>query len=78
MRAIILAVLVAAGIGLAGAPTVSAAPISGTAIGENATHDTNITKVQHWRWRSHRRWGSGGGWGGPGCHVQGSSRWVRC
>ena len=80
MRAFILAVLVALGIGLAGTPTVSAAPISGTAIGETATQDGVVTKVQHWRWGSRRgghwRWGSGGGWRG-GCHVRGWSRW-RC
>ena len=76
MRAIILAVLVAVGIGLAGAPTVSAAPISGAAIGENASHDSNVTKVQHWRWGSgrHWRWGSRG----PRCHYRGYSRWYRC
>jgi hypothetical protein len=84
MRAIILAVLVAVGIGLAaGASTVSAAPINGAAIGENASHDNNLTKVQHWRYRSgrrggggHWRWGSRG-YGGGGCHVRGWSRW-RC
>lgn len=69
MRAIILAVLVAAGIGLAATPTVSAAPANGVAIGATANHESNLTKVQHWRWGS-RRWRGG-------CHVRGWSRW-RC
>jgi hypothetical protein len=62
MRAIFLAVLIAAGIGLVGASNISAAPIGGAAIGESANHDSNVMKVQHWRWGSggHYRWGSRG------------------
>jgi hypothetical protein len=88
MRAIILAALVAVGVGLAGMPTVSAAPISGAAIGENVSHDGSVTKIQHWRWGSRRgghfRWGSRGGhwrWGSrqrSRCHLRFRSAFVRC
>lgn len=67
MRAIILAVLVAAGIGLVGAANVSAAPINGAAVG---APDSNITTVQHWRWGSRGRWHR--------CHYRRWSRWGRC
>ena len=71
MRATLLAVVAAAGIGLAGAGGVSAAPINGLAIGQAADATNQIETVQHWRWGSggHRRWGSGGGhwrWGSRG------------
>lgn len=59
MRAIVFAVLLAAGIGLAGAVTpASAAPANGAAISDTAKLANPITQVQHWRWRS-RRWGWG-------------------
>jgi hypothetical protein len=72
MRAIILAVLVAVGIGLVGASNVSAAPANGVAIGENAGHSNDVTQV-YWRrgWRG-RGWRGGGGWG---CHVRRWSGW---
>jgi hypothetical protein len=70
MRAIFLAVLVAAGIGLVGASNVSAAPANGVAIGENAAQNSNVTQVQHWRWRSGRHWNR--------CHARRWSRWYRC
>jgi hypothetical protein len=59
MRAIILAVLVAAGIGLSLTPTVSAAPANGFIINESATVNNPAVQV-HWRgrsawWRCHRR-----------------------
>ncbi len=75
MRAIILAVLVAAGIGLVGTSGVSAAPASGVAIGEAARVDNAIVQVQHWRRRSHWRWGSRSY---RRCHMSGWSRMVRC
>jgi len=85
MRATLLAVVAAAGIGLAGASGVSAAPINGLAIGQAADATNQIETVQHWRWGSggHRRWGSGGHyrWGSRGfrrCHGPYSSRWWRC
>ena len=85
MRATLLAVVAAAGIGLAGANGVSAAPINGAAIGQAADATNQIETVQHWRWGSggHRRWGSGGHyrWGSRGfrrCHGRYSSRFWRC
>ena len=68
MRAIILAAIVAAGIGFIGTPGVSAAPANGVAIGENAAHNGIVTKVQHWRWGSRGRWR---------CHARRWSGW-RC
>jgi hypothetical protein len=77
MRALILAALVAAGIGLGFMPTVNAAPANGVAIGEGADVSNSVVKVQHWGRRSHWRWGSrGGGWNR--CHARHWSRWFRC
>ena len=70
MRAIILAGLVAVGIGLAFTPTVNAAPANGIAISEDAAQNSNVTKVQHWRWGSRRHWRR--------CHHRRWSRWYRC
>jgi hypothetical protein len=87
MRGILLAMLVAAGVGLVGSAGVSAAPINGAAIGQAADTTNAVEQVQHWRWGSggHRRWGSGGGhwrWGSRGvgrrCHRPWSSRWWFC
>jgi len=88
MRGILLAMLVAAGIGLAGSAGVSAAPINGAAIDNAADATSPVETVQHWRWGSggggHWRWGSGGHWRwgsrGPGrrCHRPWSSRWWWC
>lgn len=85
MRAILLAVIAAAGIGLAGSAGVSAAPINGSAIGQAADATNQIETVQHWRWGSGgRRWGYRGGhyrWGSRGfrrCHGRYSSRYWRC
>jgi hypothetical protein len=70
MRAIILALLVAAGIGFAGTANVSAAPANGAAIHDTATLNNPVVKVQHSRWRS-RHWRH---W----CHTRRWSRWRRC
>ena len=87
MRGTLLAMLVAAGIGLVGtAGSVSAAPINGAAIGAAADQTGAVEHVQHWRWGSggHRRFGSRGGhwrFGSRGvrrCHRIYSSRWVPC
>lgn len=87
MRKIILATLVAAGMGLAGTAGVSAAPINGSVIGDAANRTSQVDTVQHWRWGSggHRRWGSGGGhwrWGSRPvrrlCHRPYSSRMRPC
>ena len=72
MRGILLAMLVAAGIGLVGSAGVSAAPINGAVIGDAANTTSPVEQVQHWRWGSrggHYRWGSRGGhwrWGSRG------------
>ena len=88
MRGTLSAMLVAAGIGLVGTVGVSAAPISGAAIGDAANAASSVEQVQHWRWGSggHWRWGSGGGghwrWGSRGirrlCHRPYSSRMRPC
>ena len=54
MRGILLAMLVAAGIGLVGSAGVSAAPINGAAIGNAADATSPVETVQHWRWGSGR------------------------
>src|SRR5260370_16643298 len=76
MRTILLAMLVAAGMGLAGTSGASAVPVNGAAIGDIAAD--HVTQVQwgHGRWRSfggggHGRWGIVGGrrdgrWGSYG------------
>ena len=77
MRAIFLAVLFAAGIGLVGASNVSAAPANGVAIGDGANQNSNVAQVQHWRWGNRRGgWRRGGGWNR--CHARRWSRWYRC
>jgi hypothetical protein len=86
MRGILLAMLIAAGIGLVGSADVSAAPMSGAAIGNAANAASPVETVQHWRWGSGGgRWGGYGGhwrWGsrGPGrrCHRPWNSRWWWC
>lgn len=79
MRAFILAVLVAMGIGLATAPTVSAAPASGVVIDDIAAQNSNVDQVQHRRWGSRRgghwRWGSRGS---RRCHFRYRSGFYRC
>ena len=89
MRMIIVAGLPAAGIGLAASSGASAAPANGAIIGDLATANGQVTKVQHWRWGSgghwrwgsggfggHWRWGSGGHWrwGSHGGHWRWGSR----
>jgi len=84
MRGILLAMLLAAGIGLVGSAGVSAAPINGSVIGDAANAASPVETVQHWRWGSRGRWGGRGGhwrWGSRGvrrCHRIYSSRWVPC
>lgn len=74
MRAIILAVLVAVGIGLGFTPTVNAAPASGSSIGQSADVNNPVVNV-HWRGRSGWGWRRGWRGGGGGCHVYRWSRW---
>jgi hypothetical protein len=64
MRAIVLATVLAAGIGLAGTAPTLAAPINGAAITQAADAAKMIEPVRwwhhryHWRWHRHyyRRW----------------------
>jgi hypothetical protein len=49
MRSIFMAVILAAGIGLVGTAGVSAAPISGTAIGSAVDSTSLIEQVQRYR-----------------------------
>jgi hypothetical protein len=72
MRAILLAAIVAAGIGFIGTSTASAAPANGVTIGETANTNQSIVKVQHWRWGS-RRYHRGY----RRCHYRYRS-WGRC
>jgi len=87
MRGTLLAMLVAAGVGLAGTAGVSAAPINGAVIGDAANSTSTVEHVQHWRWgsRGGRRWGGGGGHHRFGsrpirrlCHRPYSSRMRPC
>jgi hypothetical protein len=89
MRGMILAMLLAAGIGLAAVPGTSAAPVTdGAALNDIVAGVQPVEQVQHWRWGSrggHWRWGSRGGhwrWGSrrPArlCHRPYSSRMWRC
>ena len=77
MRGIILAAIVAAGVGLVGTASVSAAPANGVTINDSANINDSVVKVQHWRWGSrgwrYRHWR--GGW--YRCHYRHRS-WGRC
>src|ERR1700674_882595 len=46
MRGFLLAILVAAGLGLAGTSGVSAAPVNGAVIGDAATASDHVTQVR--------------------------------
>jgi hypothetical protein len=69
MRAIILAAIVAAGIGFIGTQTASAAPANGVTINETATTANAVVKA-HWNGRSR--------WWRRGCHHRRWSSWGRC
>ena len=81
MRSILIAMLIAGGLGLVGTSNASAAPVTGSAAREAATLLDPVEKVQHWRWGS----GGGGGhwrWGSRPrprlCHRPYTSRVFRC
>jgi hypothetical protein len=77
MRAIILAALLAAGLGVVGVSNVSAAPANGIVLGDAANQNSNVSHVQHWRWGSgDRRWRRYHRWNR--CHARRWSRWYRC
>ena len=71
MRALMLALLLAAGVALFGTTSsVSAAPANGVTINDQANTTSAVVHVQHWRWRSrHFR---------PRCHYRRWSRWGWC
>jgi hypothetical protein len=73
MRKILVATLIAGGVGLTAVPGATAAPLSGPAVRDAATVvDQTVPVGWHNRWRSHWRWGSRGG------HWRwGSRRWWR-
>ncbi|EJW11526.1 hypothetical protein A33M_3056 [Rhodovulum sp. PH10] len=89
MRGTILAIMVAAGLGLAGAGSATAAPLNGAGLLSTQNLANAVEQAQwhgsrrsHWRWgsrgyhnpgRSHWRWGSR-----RRCHWRGRSVWGRC
>lgn len=81
MRKFLMASVVAAGVGLLGVSTGSAAPVTdGGVLKQLSDMNSQTTQVGwHNRWRSHWRWGSRGGGGGGGrCHVRWRSWWHPC
>jgi hypothetical protein len=64
MKALTLALVTSAGIGLFAVSASSAAPVSGADIGTAASADQLKQNVQYWRWRDHWRhhWGWHRGW----------------
>jgi len=78
MRKVLIASLLAAGIGFIAAPAGYSAPVNNTVLKQITDMDSVTTQVGfHNRWRSHWRWGSRGGGGGGGrCHVRWRS-WSR-
>ena len=76
MRKVLIASLVAAGIGFIAAPAGQAAPVNNTVLKQLTDMDSSTTQVgfrhRHWRW--------GRGWGGGGhrCHVRWRSGWFWC
>jgi hypothetical protein len=81
MRKIVIATLLAGGIGFVGVSAGSAAPVNNTALKQAASVNNPTIHVQHWRWGSrwggHWRWGSR--WRGPGRRCHGPlSRWWWC
>jgi hypothetical protein len=75
MRSIVFATLIAAGLGLAGATTASAAPVNGAVINDTATATSgHVIKVQHW-WERSRHWRH---WHRHRCHFRHWSRWGWC
>jgi hypothetical protein len=76
MRKVLLASLIAAGIGFVAAPAGQAAPVNNTVL-KQLTDMDSVTQVGwHSRYRSHWRWGSRGG--GGRCHVRWRSWWRPC
>jgi predicted phage tail protein len=74
MRTLLAALLIAGGVGLAGASAVSAAPTSGLLLGEGSNLTGGIAQQAHWRYRSRWRWHHRGG----RCHRRYRSWWHWC
>ena len=74
MRSMLIASLVAAGLGVGAASSSMAAPVNAAALGELANTGAPVTQVwwhhhHYWRHGGHWRWGSYGGhwrWGSRG------------
>ena len=62
MRTLLLGIVAAAGIGLAGASATVAAPLSGAAITGQPAADNLIVNVGHCRYSRWRRWCGGHAW----------------
>ncbi len=76
MRKVLIASLVAAGIGFIVAPAGQAAPVNNTVLKQLTDMDNTTTQVGfHSPWRSHYRWGSRGG---GRCHNRWTSHWHWC
>ena len=76
MRKVLIASLVAAGMGFIAAPAGQAAPINNTVL-KQLTDMDQVTQVGwHSRYRSHWRWGSRGSSGR--CHVRWRSWYGPC
>jgi hypothetical protein len=73
MRTLLAALLIAGGVGLAGASAVSAAPTSGLTLGE-ATKLTGAGVVEKAHWWRRSRWHGGG----HRCHRRHRSWWHWC
>ncbi len=56
MRAIVLATVLAAGLGLAGTAPTLATPANGAAISQAADAAKMVEQVRWWRYRYHWRW----------------------
>lgn len=56
MRTLLLGMVAAAGIGLAGASATLAAPVNGSVITGQAATDSLVVDVRHCRYSAHRRW----------------------
>jgi hypothetical protein len=87
MRKLTVAMLIAAGIGLAGTQGAPAAPVNNVAVlGDIVNGMQPLEQAQHRRWGSggHWRWGSRGGHGRWGsrplrrCHRPFNSRMFPC
>jgi hypothetical protein len=76
MRTLFAALLIAGGVGLAGASALSAAPTSGLALGDAAKLTGGVTEQAHWRHRS--RWGWRWHHRGGRCHWRHRSGWHWC